>query len=470
MIARIIYSVVHKAPYPITGQRASEIAASVEEQIAAGRLPEGARLPTVRGLAERLEVSPATVAAAYRSLGGRGLVAGHGKAGTIVSRRRSRSARPAETVLPSGVIDLASGDPDPDLLPDLRPALAAVAADLDADAGRSRPYGEPGTLPELASVLADWIRAEGGPRPAPGGVLVVGGVLDGVERALVSQVRPGAAVAVEDPAYSGVLDLLDTLGLVAVPIPVDPAGMLPDPLAASLAGPPASRPAAVLLTLRAQNPTGAAVTAQRADELARVLDEHPDVLLIEDDHLGAVAGAPLHSVAARAVTTRWAYVHGLAKTLGPDLRLAGLVADQVITARVQTRLRAGPGWISWLLQRLALHLLTDPDHGGRVVQAAAAYARRREALAAELERYGLRTTSGTGFNLWVPVAHEAATAQAALAAGIAVRPGEAYRIDSPPAVRITASRLEPEYAPAVAAALAGPLGAGSTRAPAGHRP
>jgi DNA-binding transcriptional MocR family regulator len=46
----------------------------------------------------------------------------------------------------------------------------------------------------------------------------------------------------------------------------------------------------VILTPRAQNPTGAALDERRARDLRKVLDDFPAVLLIEDDHAGPVAG------------------------------------------------------------------------------------------------------------------------------------------------------------------------------------
>jgi DNA-binding transcriptional MocR family regulator len=451
-------------PYRVLGHGSSDIAASIESQIADGRMPPGSRLPTVRALAEELGVSPATVAGAYRGLAARGLIVGRGRAGTTVAVRRSWSARSAPA-LPPGVLDLASGGPDPALLPDLRPALAALAQDLAPAGGRSRPYGAEAALPALRQVLARRIAAEDGPAAhgpggpgslgrggtgSPEGVEIVSGVLDGLERVLSAHLRPGDVVAVEDPAYSGVLDLLDALGLVPVGVAVDGQGPLPDRLDRALRGGSVPAATAVVVTVRAQNPTGACLTRSRARDLATVLARHPHTLLVEDDHLGPIAGAELHSVAALARPASWAHLHGLAKVLGPDLRLAGLAADPVTAARVRARQQAGPGWASWLLQRLALHLLTDPGHPQLVVTAAAAYAGRREALAGALEQRGVAVHPGHGLNLWVPVPHEAAVAQSALASGVAVRPGEAYRLESGAGIRLTTAGLDPSLAAPVA--------------------
>ncbi|HET9322420.1 MAG TPA: GntR family transcriptional regulator, partial [Gaiellaceae bacterium] len=104
------------------GSGAAAISSAVEAAIVDGRLEPGAKLPPVRELARALEVSPATAAAAYRALRERGLVQANRRRGTIVAGQpplRVRAARP----LPPNTRDLASGNPDPALLPPLGPAL-----------------------------------------------------------------------------------------------------------------------------------------------------------------------------------------------------------------------------------------------------------------------------------------------------------------------------------------------------------
>lgn len=57
----------------------------IEAAIRLGELPVGARLPTVRGLADQLGVAPGTIARAYRELEAHGLVETRGRHGTFVS-------------------------------------------------------------------------------------------------------------------------------------------------------------------------------------------------------------------------------------------------------------------------------------------------------------------------------------------------------------------------------------------------
>src|SRR6266581_3552001 len=154
--------------YHVTGRRSAEIAASVEAGVRDGRLGPGTTLPTVRELAAGLGVSPATVAAAYAALRRRGVVTASGRRGTRVA-----------------------------------------------------------DLPPLVEVASAQLRGEGVPA---GPVTVVGGAMDGVERVLAAHLRPGDRVAVEDPGYPRVFDLLAALGLAAEPVRLDRAGPLPGDL------------------------------------------------------------------------------------------------------------------------------------------------------------------------------------------------------------------------------------------------
>jgi DNA-binding transcriptional MocR family regulator len=422
--------------YRITGTGATEIAGSVERGISQGGLPTGQALPTVRALAADLAVSPATVALAYRELARRGLIVAAGRRGTRVSGRPPLLTRPSPP-LGEGVVDLRSGNPDPALLPRIQGRRIA---------GPPRLYGQPRHQPELIGLLRRQLEADGIPAAHLG---VIGGALDAIERTLQAHLRPGDLVAVEDPGYAGVLDLLAALGLPAEPVQIDERGLLPDALAAAL-----RRGArAVILTPRAQNPLGAALDPSRRRELARVLSRHPGVLVVEDDHASLVAGAPALSLAG-GHGGPWAVVRSFSKSLGPDLRLAALAGDPLTVSRVEGRQSLGAGWVSHVLQGLALELLTDPATERLLARATAAYAERRTALLDSLAEAGVRGFSRSGLNVWIPVPEESAAVLGLASAGWAVRAGEPYRLRSRPAIRITVAALSPQDAPRLATDVA----------------
>jgi DNA-binding transcriptional MocR family regulator len=423
--------------WPIRGRTASELAAGVEAGVREGRLAAGAALPTVRELAERLGISPATVAAAYRALRERGLVATQGRRGTRVTHRPPLAA-PAPPPAPPGLRNVADGNPDRALLPRLKPVLARLPE-------RVVLYDEPAHDGRLRALAARQLEADG---IDPAALAVVSGALDGVERVLQAQLRPGDRVAVEDPGYGGVLDLAAALGLVAEPVAVDDSGPRPEALRRALS----AGCRALVVTPRAQNPTGAALDGPRARELRRVLEQAPDLLVVEDDHAGPVAGAPVVSLVAGR--RRWAVVRSVSKSLGPDLRLAIMAGDAHTIARVEGRQALGQGWVSHLLQRLVAALWSDRAVQALLREATAAYERRRRALLDALARRGVTAHGRSGLNVWVPVAEEVATVSRLAAAGWAVRAGERYRLKSPPAIRLTVSTLRPEDVGRLAADVA----------------
>jgi DNA-binding transcriptional MocR family regulator len=153
-------------------------------------------------------------------------------------------------------------------------------------------------------------------------------------------------------------------------------------------------------------------------------------------------------------TRRFAIVRSVSKGLGPDLRLAVLSGDAETVARVEGRQLLGLRWVSHVLQRLVVELWSDAATARLLRRAEATYTERRRALLEALAARGVAAHGATGLNVWVPVPAEAPVLQGMLAAGYAVAPGERYRLQSPPAVRITTASLEPAEAPRVAAALA----------------
>ncbi|MFJ8861563.1 aminotransferase class I/II-fold pyridoxal phosphate-dependent enzyme [Streptomyces sp. NPDC102451] len=430
--------------YRIGGRRASEIAASVERGVASGDLAPGHVLPPMRELATALGVNPNTVAAAYRTLRERGVIETAGRRGSRVRPRPASTARGSLRVdAPPGVRDLGDGNPDRALLPALGEALVAAA---EAYATEPRLYGDAAVAPRLAELARSGLDADGVPA---GPVAVTSGSLDAIERVLTAHLKPGDAVAVEDPGWGALLDLVPALGMHVVPVALDEEGPLPDEVERALR----AGARALVVTDRAQNPTGATVGSRRAAELRSVLAGHPEVLLIEDDHGHAIVDLPVHPLAG--VTERWAFVRSVSKAYGPDLRLAVLTGDGLTVDRVTGRQRLGPGWVSGLLQWTVAHLWETGAVDTVVVSRS--YGERRDALVRALGERGITAYGRTGMNVWVPVSDETGAVARLLHSGWAVAPGARFRMTSPQGVRVTVSTLSAAdigpLADAVAAAV-----------------
>lgn len=421
--------------HKIRGRTARAIAASIEDAVHAGGLAAGESLPTIRDLAGSLGVSPVTVAAAYRALQARGLVEGSRRRGSRIRPNPPSPLNPAPAAEPpEGTIDLASGNPDPALLP-------PVELVLKTGVFPGRGYGEPNDFRPLVAFAAGEFAADGIPADH---LAVTSGALDAIERILREYLRPGDVVGVEDPTVPALVDLVRASGLAVEPLDVDAHGLRPDALDAA-----AARMRALILTPRAQNPTGAVLTPARAGDLRRVLKAHRDLLTIENDPCGPVAGAAAATVCE--AQTHWAVVRSTSKFLGPDLRTAVVAGDALTIARLRGRQALGVRWVSHILQELTAMLWSDPGAARRLARAADIYAQRREALASALAAYGIQVTASSGLNVWIPVREETATVQALAQRGWSVAPGERFRLRSSPGIRVTTAALTTDQAALFAA-------------------
>lgn len=413
--------------HSIAGDTAVKIAGSIEEGVRGGRIAAGERLPTVRSLAATLCVSPATVAAAYRTLQSRGILISDGRRGTRVGHR-PLARRPALTCLKRGTRILNDGNPDLALLPSMATALASIDSS-------SCLYGEPPHDAGLVKLVSAEFKDCG---VAAREIAFVNGAVDGIERVLAQTLRPGDRVGVEDPSFGNILDLVTSRGLSLVPIRVDSEGLIPAELARACE----RRLDALIVTPRVQNPTGAALTPTRSAALRSVLKEHSDVLVIEDDHAALITDVPYYPLYVHQ--QRWVHLRSFSKGLNPDLRLAAITGDDDTITRVLDRMIIGERWVSHIVQRIACAMLSDSKIRAQLRTAAQTYRARREGLVRALHERGISAVVPSGYNVWIPVPEETVTVQELAAAGWAVVPGERFRIHSPPAIRVTAATLEPD--------------------------
>jgi DNA-binding transcriptional MocR family regulator len=359
-----------------------------------------------------------TVAAAYKQLVAAGVADTHGRGGTAIAGVPDVT-RDGAPLSPRPLVDLADGNPDPALLPNVVPYLAGYVPAF---------YGAPPELPALAAAARERFEVAGD-------IVVTHGAVDAIERLLAAHLTRGDAVAVEDPCFLAHISTLRLNGFVALPVAVDASGMTPAGLQRALA----AGARAVICTPRAQNPTGASVTAARAAELRAVLERFPHALVIEDDHFWALATAPYERVTPES-SPRWALVRSLAKFLGPDLRVALVATDARTAERLHARLGPATTWVSHLLQHAVAGMLADPAIEALRLRARDTYAARAALLG-----------GAGGLNAWIETDK---SAEALAARGWRVRPAAAFAVGEPlRAIRVTTSTLTPDQAAAFTADL-----------------
>jgi DNA-binding transcriptional MocR family regulator len=422
------------------------LAHALSHAIADGALQPGQRLQPIRSVAAGLQLSPTTVSAAWALLSRAGTIRTDGRRGTIIcepSEAAPSRYRKALERHSSFDLDLSTGVPDPDLLPDLTGALHDLQPVLTPGT-----YLDPPVLPALERELrAGW----------PGSaetLTVVDGAMDALDLIVRCLVGFSDRVAVENPSFPPLLDLLDAAGAEVIGVNLDNDGPLPESLRAAVA----AGARMFFCQPRAQNPTGVSMGAARAAELAAVL-EPTDVLVVENDSAGSVATAPLASLADR-LPNRVLHVRSFSKSHGPDLRLAALGGPAALVEPIVERRFLGQGWTSRLLQQVLLHLLTHTDTRRQVAHARAEYARRRHAMVTALAEYGVQVGGSDGINIWLPVADEAAAMVRLASRGIGATAGAPFSVGpvGRPHLRITVASIASEHA-RIAGELAAAAGA-----------
>ncbi|CAN5624133.1 PLP-dependent aminotransferase family protein [soil metagenome] len=412
------------------GGLARRLALALRGAITGGVLPGGTRLPPERHLAGLLSVSRSTVTSALDELRAEALLVSRQGAGTIVVGRADPSStgdRVGAHFTSRGTgIDLAAVVPtDGGHLP----PMVIRTEDLLAARGQLEPHG----LTALREALARRHGDLGSPTGADQ-IEVTHGAHHAIAVIVDALVSPGTPVALEDPSYPGMLDVLDHRRARPVAVHTDRGGPDPEALADVLRR---ERPALVYLQTGVHNPTGRVIGPARRRALAQVLDEHGDAVLVEDNTLadlpfsgGRPPGFDVLCRVAPVVT-----VESLSKVAWAALRVgwlraSGPVGERIARVRVATDLGA-----SVPSQLLALQLLPDLD----------ALALRRRAgletsvrhaldrLRADLPDWEVEAPEGSSA-LWPALPLADATAYVALARrhGVHVTPGSAHVLGSGP--------------------------------------
>ncbi len=329
------------------------VAAELAQRIAEGHYAPGTRLPGVRSVARQRGVSVATVVAAYRRLEDEGHIEARARSGfyvrarrplhTIEPQRRVAAPRPrlvsgqdmAMALIKASndtrIVQLGAAVPDPDYLPTqaVARALSQVAR---LQRTRSAGYMMPPGAPELRQQIARRMSESGGRIPADD-IVITTGCQEALSLALRAVTQPGDVVAVESPAFYGLLHVMESLGLEALEIPSHPReGMALDALGFALDRWPVK---ACVVVPNFSNPLGFLMSDANKHALVSLLGKH-GVTLIEDDVYGDLGFDHRRPTTCMALAPRADIIHcsSFSKTLAPGLRV-GWVATGKHRERIE---------------------------------------------------------------------------------------------------------------------------------------
>jgi DNA-binding transcriptional MocR family regulator len=403
------------------GTLAQQLARALRGAVQSGMLADGLRLPAERAMAEALSVSRSTVTAALDELRAEGTVMSRQGSGTIVRSTHDRSTagtRIADHFFPSPGIDLAAGNPpDASHLPPIQVDVAALLA------GGGGPGVQPLGLIALRAALADR-HSEQGRLTDVSQIHVTAGAHQAVSLAVGALAAPGSAVAVEDPSYPGIFDIIDTIGARPVGVLADGGGIVARDLDQVLTE---HRPPVLYLQTGPHNPTGRVPDPLRLRALAEVLDRH-DSTVIEDCALAELtfAGRTRPELADLCRRTVVISVGSFSKVAWGGLRIGWLRAPSPLVERTMHLRLANDLGPSVPAQLIVLQLLPHLDDlaSRRRATLSANVERAVELLRADLPDWELNEPAG-GSVLWarLPVPDTGAYVLLAGRHGVHVAPG-----------------------------------------------
>ncbi|MFT0858638.1 PLP-dependent aminotransferase family protein [Ancylobacter sp. G4_0304] len=408
------------------------IADLMEEDIRAGRLTLGDRLPPQRRLAERIGVDFTTVARGYVEAQKRGLVESRVGQGTFVTgtpkpaRRAGHAPSRGER---AEIVDLSMNLPpepdDPALIERMQDGLAEVSRDLVA----LLRYQGFGGSPADKDAASAWL----GRRalvPSQERIFVTPGAHPALLGILTLLARPGETVLCEAITYPGIRSIAAQLGLRLQGLPMDGEGIDPDAFAEACR---TGAPKALYLNPTLQNPTTLTIPEARRAAIANVARRF-NVPIIEDDAYGFIPAHGVPPLAAIAPDLTW-HVAGLAKCIGAGLRTAYVVVPDARSGwPFAAALRAANVMASPLTVALATRWIEDGT-ADTLLRFIRAETGARQLLAAEILPAGSFRADPMSFNLWVELPEpwtRSAFVGHMQATGIGVVASDVFTVDGAP--------------------------------------
>ncbi|QMV51491.1 PLP-dependent aminotransferase family protein [Ewingella americana] len=332
--------------------RYENLAQTLRRQIDSQVWLPGDKLPSLRDSCKQSGLSLMTVLQAYQLLESQGVIVARPQSGYYVAprkvrelnRRANQTLHAAEQVdvndaifdiLKGGqdpsVVPLGSAFPDPTLFPQPR-----LARSLASAVRRMSPHSAMANLPpgneELRRNIAQRY-AQNGMEVPPDEIVITSGAMESLGLSLQAVTEPGDWVAIESPAFYGVLQAIERRKLKAVAIPTDVrTGMDLDALEQALETYPIK---ACWLMSNFQNPLGCTLSVKKKARLVGILQAH-GVALIEDDVYGELYFGGERPMPLKASENRSEILHcsSFSKCLAPGFRV-GWVAAGAYAARIQ---------------------------------------------------------------------------------------------------------------------------------------
>ncbi|MGH6932810.1 MAG: PLP-dependent aminotransferase family protein [Dongiaceae bacterium] len=409
------------------GPRYLAIVDTISDDLEAGRLSDGERLPTHRELAYQLGVTVGTVTRAYAEAERRGLIVGEVGRGTFVRAGRSIENFPMPDVRDGGeVIDLSMNYPtSPEADAVLSAGLRKMAA--RSGIGKLLEYQPYRGRKDHRITGSQWLERRG-LKADPEQIVVTAGGQNAMFATLAALAGPGDVVLTESVTYPGIKLVAGLLRIELVGVAMDAQGILPDEFDRACRD---SRVRALFCMPTLQNPGGSHMPVERRRVIAEIACRH-GVRIVEDNIYGFLiedAPPPLVSFAPELGF----YLVSLSKAIAPGLRVGFVAAPPGQAQAVANVVRATTLMASPPMAELASQWIADGT-GERLATQYRIEAKARQMIARSMLQGLTYDAAAASFHLWLTLPEHWTPTQFAAEArqrGVVVTPAEVFAIVQP---------------------------------------
>jgi len=335
----------------------AQIAARIEKQIKQNLLKPGDKLPSVRMLSQEQGISLSTAYKAYVELENMGLIEARTKSGYYVKYLPARFASVPETKPPvskveqvsvaemiamvyrnmseDSVIQLSRSSPPLSLIPMAKLSKSMLESIRNSPTGNityENPQGNIALRKQVAKNAFNW-----GGNITEDDVITTQGCLEALIFCLRALTKPGDTIAIESPTYFGIFNVMLSLDLKVLEIPVNPdTGLDLEYLERAMEEVPVK---VCLFVTNFSNPIGVCMSDERKQQLVRLLAKK-QIPLIEDDIYGEIYFGKSRPRTCKSYDTEGLVIlcSSVSKSIAPGYRVGwcipGRFKEQVLNIKM----------------------------------------------------------------------------------------------------------------------------------------
>ncbi len=351
----------------------------IREDILAGHLVPGEKLPSKRALAANLKVSKITVEGAYAQLLAEGYICSREKVGFFVEQveavARMPEALPPPPVAAFEGVDLTGNGPAEFPFSVWSRLQRGVMLDLGEQL--LQPLPNQG-LWELRSAIAGHLFQFRGMQVNPENILVGAGT-DFLYNLLIQLLGREKCYGVEEPGYGKIRRIYAAAGAECISIPMDKAGVLPEAL---------GNANVLHISPSHHFPTGIITPISRRQALLNWASRETDRWIIEDDYDSEFrfSAHPMATMQSMDRAGRVIYMNTFSKTLAPSIRISYMVLPSALMERFQSQLGFYSCTVPSFEQHTLARFLAEGHFEKHLNRMRKLYKTRRNRVLAAIER------------------------------------------------------------------------------------